>query len=56
MSLLSRIWSDEDGQDVVEYALIAALVSVVAYLAVQGTGVSVNTLWSSVSSNVQIAT
>ncbi len=55
MNLLRKMWNDDGGQDMVEYALIAGLISVVAYLAVQGTGTSINNLWTTVNSDVSTA-
>jgi pilus assembly protein Flp/PilA len=52
MNLVWKLWKDDQGQDVVEYALIAGLVSIVAYLLIKGTGTSVSTIWSNVNSDV----
>ncbi len=54
-TLLRNLWNDDGGQDMVEYALIAGLISVVAYLAVKGTGTSINNLWTTVNSDVSTA-
>lgn len=35
LSLLKRLWSEEDGQGMVEYGLILALVAVVAITALE---------------------
>ena len=48
MKFLRTLWMDDEGQDMVEYALIAGLISVVAYVAVTAAGGDVNTIWSTV--------
>ncbi len=55
MEMLRKIWNDDNGQDMVEYALIAGLISVVAFAAVQSTGGSIKTVWSTVSTNMTSA-
>jgi pilus assembly protein Flp/PilA len=55
MKVLRTLWMDDAGQDVVEYALIAGLVSIVAYLAITGTGSTVNNIWSAVNSDLGTA-
>jgi Flp pilus assembly pilin Flp len=52
MRVLGRCWEDEDGQDMVEYAIIVVLLSAVAIAALQTVGSSVGTLWNSVSSTL----
>jgi pilus assembly protein Flp/PilA len=56
MQILRTLWSDDSGQDMIEYALIAGLISVVAYLAISATGTSINNLWSTINSDVTQAT
>ena len=41
MNLLRRLWVGESGQDLVEYALLAALIAVVTFAALQGAGLAV---------------
>jgi Flp pilus assembly pilin Flp len=55
MKTLKHMWHDDGGQDVIEYALIGGLVSVVAYAIIQGAGGSVNTLWTSINSDLSSA-
>ncbi len=47
--MIRRMWQDDDGQDMVEYALIAGLVSIIAVIAVTAAGQSINTVWTNVS-------
>lgn len=55
MQLLSKMWNDENGQDMVEYALITGLISVVAFVAIQSTGTSMSSIWTNVSSSISSA-
>ena len=45
-----QLWQDEAGQDLIEYALLAALISVFSVAAVTAVGVKINTY---VLSNVE---
>lgn len=53
--LLRKLWRDDDGQDMVEYALIAGLISVAAYLSVVAVGGSIQTIWTNVSNAMTAA-
>ncbi len=58
MHLISRLRTrlrDESGQDLLEYALLVALIALVAYGAVELTGGSVNTLFTSIAGKVGTA-
>lgn len=48
-----RGFKRQSGQSLVEYALILALISVVAILVLKGIGTSVNTKLENVNSNLQ---
>ena len=50
---LLRRMKKQSGQSLVEYALILALISVVAILVLRGIGTSVNTKLENVNSNLQ---
>jgi Flp pilus assembly pilin Flp len=55
-SLLSRLWNEEDGQDMIEYALLAAtLVVVVAGILPQSLMPSVSTIFSKITSTFAIS-
>ncbi len=45
-----RIWKDEQGQDLVEYALAAGLVAVAAVACVPSLGATVNTVFNKIGS------
>ena len=49
MNLLRMMWQDDEGQDLVEYALIAGLVSIIAVVAITAAGGSIRTIWTSIS-------
>ena len=46
-SLVQRLIREDDGQDIIEYALLAAFVSIVAYALVVAIGEDVVTIYSS---------
>ena len=52
MKVAAALANDEKGQDLIEYALLAGLVSLVAVLAVVNVGSGVNTVWVGVDSQV----
>jgi pilus assembly protein Flp/PilA len=53
---LDRITSvfrrEEDGQDLLEYALLIALIAIVAVAAVTAAGLKVNTIFSTIASKL----
>ena len=51
-SLFKRLWSDEKGQDLVEYALAAGLVAVAAVAVMPTLTSSVNAIFSKIGSIV----
>ena len=50
-----QIWSDQRGQDIIEYALLAALVTVSAVAVVPGVSSSINIVFSKVNSVMILA-
>jgi len=53
MKTLRRLWQDESGQDLIEYALLcAALVVVVAGFIPPALGANITTIFSKVSSQM----
>jgi Flp pilus assembly pilin Flp len=55
MELFKRIVREEEGQDLIEYALIAGFISVICYLVIQATGQSVSSIWDKVQAAVDAA-
>ena len=51
--LLGRFWNDQSGATAIEYALIAAGISVVIVVAVNTIGTNLNTVFSSVSTQLK---
>jgi pilus assembly protein Flp/PilA len=41
-NLLRRLWRDEEGQDLIEYALLVALVALAAVTGMQGLATAIN--------------
>jgi pilus assembly protein Flp/PilA len=50
---LNRLWSQDEGQDVAEYAVMLAVVLVIVVGTIQLIGSSANTVFSSVGSAMQ---
>lgn len=47
--MIRKMWRDDDGQDLIEYALIAGLISLVCWVAIQTAGATISTVWTSVT-------
>jgi len=44
--------SEDEGQDLIEYVLIAGLIALVAVVAIGAAGVKVNALWQAVTAAI----
>jgi Flp pilus assembly pilin Flp len=55
MTLLTNLWKDERGQDVIEYALLTAFVALAAAAVFLGTGGSISGIWSQTATNLASA-
>ena len=53
MELVSRLWEEQAGQDIAEYAVMLAVILVIVVGTIQLIGSSANTVFSSVSSTLQ---
>ena len=51
--LASRLWSDDRGQDIAEYAVMLAVILVIVVGTVQLIGSNANTVFSNVASSLQ---
>jgi pilus assembly protein Flp/PilA len=51
-NLFNRFVREEAGQDLIEYALLAGLISIVCVLAIQAAGTSVSTLFNNVATSI----
>jgi Flp pilus assembly pilin Flp len=47
-NLIARFVREEEGQDIIEYSLLAAFISISGYLVLQNIGSNVNTIYSKV--------
>jgi Flp pilus assembly pilin Flp len=54
--LLLRLWIEESGQDLTEYALLVVLLALAAIVAMQSLGTAINTVFSNAASNLTVNT
>lgn len=52
--IVSSFWRDEDGQDLLEYALLVALIAIVAIAGVTAAGVKVNDIFTYISGKIPL--
>jgi Flp pilus assembly pilin Flp len=52
-SLIQRIWSDDQGQDIAEYAVMLAVILVLVVGTIRLVGSNANNVFSNVASSVQ---
>lgn len=50
--LLSKLWSDDQGQDIAEYAVMLAVILVIVVGTIRLIGTNVNTVFSQVASSM----
>ena len=55
MATAHRFFRCEDGQDLVEYALLLALIAMAAFLILQQTGAATQPIWAAGSTELQNA-
>jgi len=55
LNLLRNLHQDESGQDLIEYALVAALIAFAAVTAMQGLATSINSAFSVIGSKLSSA-
>lgn len=53
MRLLSRLWREQEGQDIAEYAVMLAVILVIVIGTVRLIGTNANTIFSNVASAIQ---
>ena len=53
VTFLRKLWSDEQGQDIAEYAVMLAVILVVVIGTIRLVGSNANNVFSSVASSVQ---
>ena len=49
-NLIARFIREDEGQDIIEYSLLAAFISISGYLILQSIGSQVNTIYTKVQS------
>ena len=52
MNLISRMWSNDEGQDLIEYALMLTLILLVSVAAIQGIGTQVANIFTAVNNSL----
>lgn len=52
VTALRTFWRRDEGQDLIEYALIGSLVALVAVAAITTSGQQVNRVWTNISSAI----
>jgi pilus assembly protein Flp/PilA len=55
-NLLMRLWKEEEGQDLIEYALLIALVALAATAGMNSLATSINTEFSNLGTSLTSAT
>lgn len=53
MSKLHRLWTEEDGQDIAEYAVMLAVILVIVVGTIRLIGSNANTVFSNAASSIQ---
>jgi Flp pilus assembly pilin Flp len=51
-SILSALWQEEEGQDLVEYSLLLAFIALAAIALLSAAGNSVKGIWTSINTNL----
>jgi Flp pilus assembly pilin Flp len=52
-AILRRLWSEDDGQDIAEYAVMLAVILVIVVGTIRLIGTNSNSVFSSVASSIQ---
>ena len=52
MKFFSKFIRNEDGQDMIEYALLAAFISIVAILTIRNIGPMINTIYQRIQTSL----
>ena len=53
-SLLKRLWQEESGQDLTEYALLLVLIALVAVSALNGLATAINKVYNAAATNLNV--
>ena len=52
MNFLKRLWKEEEGQDLVEYALLVVLIALGAVVGMQGLATAINSTFGAAGTNL----
>jgi pilus assembly protein Flp/PilA len=52
MNFLKRLWEEEEGQDLVEYALLVVLIALAATVGMKGLATAINTTFAAAGTNL----
>lgn len=55
MRIIKRLWKEEEGQDLTEYALLMVLIALVAIVSMQTLGQTISNVFSNASQNLTTA-
>jgi Flp pilus assembly pilin Flp len=55
-SHLLRLWKDDSGQDLTEYALLLVLVTLFAFAALQSLSTKINTVYDTAANDLKVTT
>jgi pilus assembly protein Flp/PilA len=55
-NLLYRLWQEEEGQDLVEYALLLVLVALAAITSMKGLASAIGTIFNNAATNLAAST
>jgi len=53
LALFKTLWADESGQDLVEYALLVALIAIIVIAALRILGPIIATVFNNIATNLQ---
>jgi pilus assembly protein Flp/PilA len=56
MRILNRLWKEEEGQDLTEYALLVVLIALVCVASISQLGSAINSVFANAASNITSAT
>lgn len=54
LKLLNWLSEDEEGQDLIEYVLIAGLIALVAIVAITAAGGAINGVWTKIADQLKL--
>jgi pilus assembly protein Flp/PilA len=54
MTLVRRLWSEDDGQDLIEYALLAAFIALAAIAGMTALGKGIDQMFKDVNTKIDV--